>query len=332
MTLTQNLDGFSAKSRESQGSIELKPNTQIIIRLQNTQQTKCIIRTWAPHGEHCLEPGGNALLAAGSPFLSGREIVVDESTIHIYYQRLVDAMCASSSALIPVRLLGPGSSDLSRKIRVSAVYENVKSYLGEATTAFGRKHSLTIPFSQLSEHNGLLYAPRWLLVKTIEDRSNAHAGTPSFDGVIAPGAENLWNEIFAPLLAQARLLRETRELHQKSSNLLAEASVSRIQSERERGKGFAEMQAKLATETEKRAEKKRENSAQNRSTLATIRVTQVEWDYWVRVKNKWGGKSLEKSTGEASNCLIQVSGQRIYILLPGGYEVISTAKNVRYKT
>lgn len=333
MTLTQNLHGCSAQSRDSQGCIELKPNTQINIRLQNTHQTKCIVRTWAPRGEHCLEPGGHVLLAAGSPFLSGREIVVDESTIHIYNQRLVDAMCASNSALVPVRLLGPGSSDLSRKIRVSAVYENVKSYPGEAATTFGREHSLTVPASQLSEHNGLLYAPRWLLVKTIEARCNAHAGPPGFDGVIAPGAESLWNEIFAPLLAEARLLREARELHQKSSSLLAEARA-RVQSEREREreKGCAEMRAKLATETKKQAEKKRENSAQNRSTLTTIRVTQVEWDYWVRVKNKWGIKSPKKSTDEASNCLIQLSGQRVYILLPGGYEVISTAKNVRYKT
>lgn len=189
----------------------MKPNTEINIRLQNTRLTRSIACKWAPHGEFCLEPGGNVLFAAGSPFLSRREIVVDESTIHIYNQRLVDAMCSSNSALVPVRLLGPGSSDLSRKIRVSAVYENVKSYPGETTTTFGREHSITIPASQLSEHNGLLYVPRWLLVKTIEARCNAYAGTPSFDGVIAPGADKLWNETFAPLLAEARPASVTRD-------------------------------------------------------------------------------------------------------------------------
>lgn len=83
---------------------------------------------------------------------------------------LVGMLCqyiaASDDGLIRVRPAGKGPTDKSRKIRVAATFEGAGHWGDEHEV---REHTITVPISQLVEHDGKLHAPR-LIRQTLRKR------------------------------------------------------------------------------------------------------------------------------------------------------------------
>lgn len=77
------------------------------------------------------------------------------------------AIAASDDGLICVRSAGKGPTDKSRKIRVAATFGGAGHWGDEQEV---REHTITVPISQLVEHDGKLHAPRWLIRQTLRKR------------------------------------------------------------------------------------------------------------------------------------------------------------------
>jgi len=67
-------------------------------------------------------------------------------------------------------------------------------------------------------------------------------------------------------------------------------------------------------------------------SLETLVGQRVEWIETDTVKNKYGGKDTIKRTEVADNCTLKFSGQRVYIILPDGTEIVKFRHNVNWKT
>lgn len=76
-------------------------------------------------------------------------------------------IAASDDGLICVRSAGKGPTDKSRKIRVTATFGGAGHWGDEQEV---REHTITVPISQLVEHDGKLHAPRWLIRQTLRKR------------------------------------------------------------------------------------------------------------------------------------------------------------------
>lgn len=76
-------------------------------------------------------------------------------------------IAASDDGLICVRSAGKGPTDKSRKIRVVATFGGAGHWGDEQEI---REHTITVPISQLVEHDGKLHAPRWLIRQTLRKR------------------------------------------------------------------------------------------------------------------------------------------------------------------
>lgn len=76
-------------------------------------------------------------------------------------------IAASNDGLICVRSAGKGPTDKSRRIRVTATFGGAGHWGDEQEV---REHTITVPISQLVEHDGKLYAPRWLIRQTLRKR------------------------------------------------------------------------------------------------------------------------------------------------------------------
>lgn len=106
------------------------------------------------------------------------------------------AIAASDDGLICVRSAGKGPTDKSRKIRVAATFGGAGHWGDEQEV---REHTITVPISQLVEHDGKLHAPRWLIRQTLRKRIgqwpvtgsegegwfDEHLLWPSFDSLVA---------------------------------------------------------------------------------------------------------------------------------------------------
>lgn len=109
---------------------------------------------------------------------------------------LCQAIAASNDGLICVRSAGKGPTDKSRKIRVAATFGGAGHWGNEKEV---REHTITVPASQLIERDGNLYAPRWLIRKTLHQRIgqwpiagsegegyfDEHLLWPAFDSLVA---------------------------------------------------------------------------------------------------------------------------------------------------
>ncbi|MBY9156605.1 hypothetical protein KUU74_25965 [Pseudomonas aeruginosa] len=105
-------------------------------------------------------------------------------------------IAASNDGLICVRSAGKGPTDKSRKIRVAATFGGAGHWGDEQEV---REHTITVPASQLIERDGNLYAPRWLIRKTLHQRIgqwpiagsegegcfDEHLLWPAFDSLVA---------------------------------------------------------------------------------------------------------------------------------------------------
>lgn len=97
----------------------------------------------------------------------GRYVMRCREDLDSFVGMLCNGIAASDDGLICVRPAGKGPTDKSRKIRVAATFKGAGQWGDESET---RVHTLTVPISQLFEHGGKLFAPRWLIRQTLRKR------------------------------------------------------------------------------------------------------------------------------------------------------------------
>ena len=245
-----------------------------------------------------------------------------EAALRAAHEQLAALIRQGSSALIPVSRAGGGRTEKSGKITVSGVLHPPAGLDDEATV---HSHTLTVPVSQLVERDGQWYAPRWLLMRTVHERIFEGKRWPQcIDGGVWLGAEDVWHELWEPMLADVdRLLAEDEAARERRTQ---EAAARQAESA-ERARRYAEQQ-----EARAKAQHEREQSRQtNLNRLETIGPTRVEWDEWEVGKNAYGSKTRTKVVMEAESCTLKLSGERVYILLPDGSEIIKARHNVRWQ-
>jgi hypothetical protein len=243
----------------------------------------------------------------------------DLAAIEQAHRDLCACIEQSSAALVPVVSAGRGPTDKSRKIRVQAIFRSRESQHEEVT----REHTITVPVSQLTQRPDGLYAPRWLVSKTLHDRLPGREWPLRIEGGIWEEREQLWNEVFAPLAAE--LADQARARQQLIARLEAERQQNAERDAEQKARCLA-----VQEEQARRRQQREQKALARRAQLDSLTVDRVEWDEWVKVRRGYGNKSLEKETRMAENCLLQFSGQRVYINLPNGHVVIKFKKNVRF--
>jgi hypothetical protein len=243
----------------------------------------------------------------------------DLSAIEQAHSDLCTCIEQGGSALVPVVAAGRGATDKSRKIRVQAIYRSRESQHQEVT----REHTITVPVSQLTQRSDGLYAPRWLVSRTLHDRLPGREWPLRIEGGVWEGREQLWNGVFAPLAAE--LADQAKARQQRIARLEAEQK-QKTERDTEQNARCLAVQEELTRQRQQREQK----ALAKRAQLESLPVERVEWDEWVKVRNGYGGKSDVKKTHIAENCLLQFSGQRVYINLPNGNTVIKLRRNVRF--
>lgn len=242
------------------------------------------------------------------------------------FKGFCELVCRGGNALIPVSSAGKGSSGKSRKIKVAGVLHSTETADGFVSER--REHTLTLPASLLVEVDGQFYAPQWILKKTVHERVLNGKGWPSsFAGGMWPGREKLWGEIFAPLAKDIE--REIEELERQRA---AQAELQKEEAARRQARQKLEEEAQIKAKEEKRREEEKAaiKKKKRMDSLEKIQVESVEWDEWVKFKNDLGYKSHKKVTTSEENCTLYFSGQRVYILLEDGTEIIKARNNVRW--
>lgn len=234
-------------------------------------------------------------------------------------------MCAwieqSGSALVPVVSAGRGTTDKSRKIRVRAIFRSRKSEDEEVAS----EHTITVAASLLKQCQDGLYAPRWLVSRTLHDRLPGNEWPLRIEGGTWEGREQLWNEIFAPLAAEVAE-RAQRIARQEAIVRQEVGKKQKAEHDTEQKAQRLAVQEKLAQQLQQREQTALAKCAQ----LESLPVERVEWDEWMKMSNGFRGKSYIKKTRVAENCLLQFSGQRVYINLPDGKVITKLRGSVRY--
>lgn len=250
-------------------------------------------------------------------------IMATQEAIEAASKQLANAALQLDTYPIPVRRSGKGPTEQSCKV----VVERVRSYFHDPRDRDkqARTHTLTVPVSQLVERDGQMYAPRWLLERTA--RTRLHSGVADevhIDASPWPYADLVWNAFWVPLLAKAKAfvaeqparLARTAELEARRE---AETAVRRAALDLKREVAAV----RWAVEQRKELEKKQARMA----TLKTVEASSVSWKEWVEVRGA-GGHYEERVH---KNCTLKFSGQRVYVVLEDGREVIKTLKTIHWQ-
>lgn len=293
------------------GSIEVRPsslNGAVTLRLPTGE-----VRVWQ-----------RALLTAvpmSGPDLNGQATISIRGIegLRSLHQTISGLLGDSENGWVPVKKVGNGTSDKSCKVQVDdVIYQYTPNDIERKT------HALTVPVSQLRDQDGQLFAPRWLLKKTIHERI---LDCKSWPHDIKNGqyldADALWEGFFYPiemeLANQEASLVERQQQHQAEYLFQKQVQTERVKM---REAALAQEAAKRRVSAEQRARRK--------DQLETLEVASVEWDEWVVTKNKYGSKNQTKTIRTAEKCTLKFAGQRVYIQLPGGTEHIKMRQSVRW--
>lgn len=237
--------------------------------------------------------------------------------IEAAHQQLRELVEGGSGAMIQVERAEKRSTKKSCKVDVSGVHHPMPTPYGEPRV---ETHTINIPRSQLVESGGKVYAPRWLLARTLHERIFDRRAWPTkIDGGVWLQAEQVWKDFWEPMLPEiARLEKEDEHANK--------ARLERIAIAEARRKKAAEEQA-ARDEAARAAQLRRDKAHQKHlDGLETIHVDRVEWDAWVGPRSK-----QTKETFEAENCTIKFSGDRAYIVFPDGTELIKARRNLRFE-
>ena len=237
--------------------------------------------------------------------------------IETAHQQLRELVEGGSDAMIPVKRAGSGSTEKSCKVVVSGVHHPTPAHIEEPRV---ERHIITVPRSQLVECGGKIYAPHWLLARTLHERIFDRRAWPTkIDGGVWLQAAEVWRDSWEPMLPEiARLEKEDEDANK--------ARRERIEIAEARRKKAAEEQA--TRDAAARAAQLRRDKAHQKhlDELETIHAERVEWDAWVGPRSK-----QSKETFEAKNCTIKFSGDRAYIVFPDGTELIKARRNIRFE-
>ena len=278
---------------------------------------------WAGGGEIRISfTEGDVSIAAPDDWRRGDEVQVkleSRAAVVAARNKLFRAVVRGSGGLIEVRRAGAGSSSKSCKIRVRA-WANLDQWSEDQEE---RKHTITVPISVLVTQGSETFVPRWVLVNTLKKRLYDPPGGYSFAGAIWPLASSV-DDIFAPLVTAA----EKYEIEKAERQRIAAAQREIRNAEREAGRARAAAQAeerRKVDEARSSKEQKKKEDAHKRRVDQSTAVASVEWDEW-----KKNGSRMEKITHTAANCRLTFSGQRVYIILENGKEIIKTQQTVRW--
>jgi hypothetical protein len=244
-----------------------------------------------------------------------------EAGLRHAHDQLVALVCAGGGALIEVKRAGAGPTPKSIKVTVKRVTHPPRGPGDECPIL---SHTVTVPASQLIECDGQWYAPRWLLNRTIHKRILDGKQWPQhIEGGVWLEADHVWRELWTPMLADVEcLLAEDAAMKERRAQ---EAAARQVELAEQTRRGAALEAARLE------AKKAREQAhLDHLNQLDTIGPIPVEWDDWETRKNSYGSKTRVKVTQAVEACTLKFSGERVYLLLPDGAEIIKARHNVRW--
>lgn len=281
------------------------------------------------HGHHTLRVWLRALLEKFQLFRPSQDghvtvRLVGLEQLRKTHKRLCELAAAGSAGWVPVRKAGKGPTELSCKVSVSRVI--YREVTGQYSYEVEEKaHTLTVPVSLLRIEASQTYAPRWLLMKSIRARILKGKAWPhDISGAVFLEEQRLWDEVFAP--AAEAIEADIARLAEEQAAL----SVKRKEQAEEERKREEIAKVARAKEIEERR-RAAERAQARKEQLETLEVQYVEWDEWTETKNRYGSKTRSKITCSASPCTLRFSGQRVYLQMADGSEVIKIRKNVRWE-
>lgn len=233
-------------------------------------------------------------------------------------QKLFEGYCRAieqgDSALIPVNAAGKGPTPMSTKITVTARWPDPERPNAIDAT-ITKEHTITVAASQLVQVDSQLYAPRWLIRKTLHERLKFWPS--SVPGGQWFGAQQLWAEVFSPVWALVAAEEEQRakraEEDARHADVRAEALAERATYDREREQAYEAARAKAA-----------ERNTQRMASLESIENAHVVWS-----ETRANSKRSEQWLEEREGCLVRFAGSRVHIVESNGRKVVKTRNTVQ---
>lgn len=235
-----------------------------------------------------------------------------EADLKALFEGYCQAIKRGDSALIAVQAAGKGPTPASSKIKVAARWPDPEH--GSDATKL-QEHTITVPVSQLEQRADGLYAPRWLIRQTLYTRLKFRPA--SVPGGQWFGAQQLWDEVFAPAWAAVEL--ETERLARDAQEM-ARLEAVRNEAAAEREAHFREQEAAHAAAAAKLAAQR----AKYLESLETLENVTVVWSER-RTSSTRNEQWLERREG----CTVRFSGSRVYITPPKGGRVVKTRNTVQ---
>lgn len=239
------------------------------------------------------------------------------------FKLLVSWLGQGRDAMIPVKSVKDGPSQLSKKVSIDGVIYRWGKRREEYTSETRKSHTLTVPASMVYSRDGEDFIQKGFLMRVIHERILSHGAWPhDVEGGRFLHQDLLWSSLFADL--ENRIQALEIEAQQKRT------VQSKMQQDRQQASSLArESQPTMLTSAElgHLAEQRR------LARIAKLPVIQASWVEWKETVSTGSGryKKFVHQTKRVENCEIRVSGQRLYIKPPNGAEVIKMKKNVRWE-
>ncbi len=240
----------------------------------------------------------------------------DLKTLHAGFCR---AILRSDSVLIPVKSAGKGPTPVSQKVKVSLSWTDEK---------IERDSTITVPVSQLKTVEGQLFAPRWLIRKTLNDRTRTTVTNANLPAGQWFGAQQLWDDVFAPAWQlfteeQAEQARQAAIRRQESEQRELERAQRRAAAREAAAIEQAAQQAKKppVERTPRPAKPAAPKPAAEEQIIENALVVWSERRASSTKNEQW----LERAEG----CTVRFSGQRAYVTKPNGSTLIKTRNTIQ---
>lgn len=272
-----------------------------------------------------------SLASAGDNLNGALRWTVDEDKARSQIVSFVDSVVASVVAAgfgyLPVEVKR-GKTEASRavEIRVWKGEEPTESAPPDRVREQGTS-TFYVPAQCVVDGS---FLPVWLVNKKLGELSERapyargrYKRVPVDNKPVWPGKTDYLKSCLDAMLPiwrqMARDVSEKREATQKRQEAREATARQRKEEMEQRNNAITE------------SEQARERAHQARlESMETIAASDVEWDEWIEKKNAYGSKTRTKTTEHAGACVFKFSGERVYILLADGQEIIKTRRNVRW--
>ena len=244
----------------------------------------------------------------------------DLKTLHAGFCR---AILRSDAVLIPVKSAGKGPTPASQKVKVSLSWADPQD-----SEKIQSESTITVPVSQLQMVEGQLFVPRWLVRKTLNNRTRATVTNANLPAGQWFGAQQLWDEVFAPAWQlcteeQAEQARKAAICRQENEQRELERSQRRAAAREAAAIEQAAQQAKKppAKRTPRPAKPAAPKPAAEEQIIENAVVVWSERRASSTKNEQW----LERAEG----CTVRFSGQRAYVTKPNGSTLIKTRNTIQ---